>query len=161
MRPLLSFTRAETAAHCRARGLEWRDDETNASGAYARNRIRHALVPALETAHPAAQANVLALAEILAGEAEVLDALVASVLDGRDEVALAVLRAQRPAAATVHRPAVGRHRGRRAAAGVARRAGDVAALPDTGTASVDLPHRVRATATGGIVRFTRTPPLRP
>ena len=69
-----AFTRAETAAHCRARGLEWRDDETNASGAYARNRIRHALVPALEQAHPAAQANVLALAEILAGEAEVLDA---------------------------------------------------------------------------------------
>jgi hypothetical protein len=46
------------------------------------------------------------------------------------------------------------------AAGVARRAADVAALPDTGTASVDLPHRIRATATRGIVRFTRTPPLR-
>ncbi len=96
VRPLLAFTRAQTAAHCRARGLAWREDESNASGAYARNRIRHALVPALEQAHPAAQANVLALAEILAGEAEVLDELVESVLDGRDEIALSVLRAQPP-----------------------------------------------------------------
>ena len=107
----------ETAAHCRARGLEWREDETNASGAYARNRIRHALVPALEQAHPAAQANVLALAEILAGEAEVLDALVESVLDGRDEVALSVLRAQPAGAAAADRPAAGRHRGGRAGGG--------------------------------------------
>jgi tRNA(Ile)-lysidine synthase len=161
VRPLLPFTRAETAAHCRARGLEWLEDETNASGAYARNRIRHALVPALEQAHPAAQANVLALAEILAGEAEVLDALVASVLDGRDEVALSRLRAQPPALQRLIVQRLADIAAGGPAAGVARRAPDVAALPDTGTGSVDLPHRVRATATRGIVRFTRTPPLRP
>ena len=161
VRPLLWFTRAQTAAHCSARGLRWREDETNDTGAYARNRIRRALVPALEQAHPAAQINVLALAEILAGEAEVLDALVESVLDGRDEVELSVLRAQAPA---LQRLIVQRLADRAAgepAAGVARRAADVAALPDTGTASVDLPHRVRATANRGIVRLTRTPPLRP
>jgi tRNA(Ile)-lysidine synthase len=161
VRPLLSFTRAETSAHCRARGLEWCEDETNASGAYARNRIRHALVPVLEQAHPAAQANVLALAEILAGEAEVLDALVESVLDGRDEVALSVLRAQPPALQRLIVQRLADTAAGGPAAGVARRATDVAALPDTGTASVDLPHRVRATASRGIVRFTRTPPLRP
>jgi tRNA(Ile)-lysidine synthase len=161
VRPLLSFTRAQTAAHCRARGLEWREDETNASGAYARNRIRHALVPALEQAHPAAQANVLALAEILAGEAEVLDALVESVLDGRDKVALSELRAQPPALQRLIVQRLADIAAGGPAAGVARRAADVAALPDTGTASIDLPQRVRATATRGIVRFTRTPPLRP
>jgi tRNA(Ile)-lysidine synthase len=161
VRPLLACTRALTEAHCRRRGLAWREDETNASAAYARNRIRHALVPALEQAHPAAQANVLALAEILAGEAEVLDALVESVLEGRDQIAVSVLRAQ-PAA--LQRLIVQRLADAAAgepAAGVARRAADVAALPETGTASVDLPHRVRATATRGIVRLTRTPPLRP
>jgi tRNA(Ile)-lysidine synthase len=160
VRPLLSFTRAQTAAHCRARSLEWREDETNASGVYARNRIRHALVPALEQAHPAAQANVLALAEVLAGEAEVLDALVESVLDGRDEVALSVLRAQSPALQRLIVQRLADNVAGEPAAGVARRAADVAALPDTGTASVDLPHRVRATAARGIVRLTRTPPLR-
>ena len=160
IRPLLPFTRAQTAEHCRARGLEWREDESNASGAYARNRIRHALVPALEQAHPAAQANVAALAEILAGEAEVLDELVASVLGGRDEVSLAVLRAQPPALRRLIVQRLADIAAGEPAAGVARRAADVAALPDTGTASVDLPHRIRATATRGIVRFRRTPPLR-
>jgi len=160
VRPLLGFTRAQTAAHCRARGLAWREDETNASDAYARNRIRHALVPALEQAHPAAQANVLALAEILAREGEVLDELVDSVLDGRDEVAVSVLRAQPPALQRLIVQRLADTAAGEPAAGVARRAGDVAALPGTGTASVDLPHRVRATADRGIVRFTRTPPLR-
>jgi tRNA(Ile)-lysidine synthase len=159
VRPLLTFTRAQTAAHCRARGLAWREDESNASGAYARNRIRHRLLPELEQAHPAAQANVLALSEILAGEAEVLDELVDSVLDGHDEVALSVLRAQPPALQRLIVQRLADTAAGEPAAGVARRAADVAALPDTGTASVDLPHRVRATASGGIVRLTRTPPL--
>jgi tRNA(Ile)-lysidine synthase len=160
VRPLLAFTRAQTAAHCRARGLAWREDESNTSGAYARNRIRHALVPALEQAHPAAQANVLALAEILAGEAEVLDELVESVLDGDDQIALSALRAQPPALRRLIVQRLADTAAGEPAAGVARRAADVAALPDVGTASVDLPHRVRATADRGIVRFTRTPPLR-
>jgi tRNA(Ile)-lysidine synthase len=160
VRPLLTFTRAQTAAHCRDRGLAWREDETNASDAYARNRIRRALVPALEQAHPAAQANVLALAEILAGEAQVLDELVESVLDGRDEVELSVLRAQPKALQRLIVQRLADSAAGEPAAGVARRAADVAALPDTGTASVDLPHRVRATADRGIVRLTRTPPLR-
>ncbi len=47
VRPLLGFTREDTAAYCRARGLAWREDESNASGAYARNRIRSGLLPAL------------------------------------------------------------------------------------------------------------------
>ncbi len=67
VRPLLPFTREETAAYCRDRGLEWREDETNESDVYARGRVRHALVPALRAIHPAAQQNVLALAEILRG----------------------------------------------------------------------------------------------
>jgi tRNA(Ile)-lysidine synthase len=161
VRPLLPFTRAQTAAHCRAKGLEWREDESNASDAYARNRIRHALVPALEQIHPAAQANVLALAEVLAGEAEVLDELVESVLDGRDEVALSVLQAQPPALQRLIVQRLADAAAGEPAPGAARRAADVAELAETGVASVDLPHRVRATANRGIVRFTRTPPLRP
>jgi len=160
VRPLLAYTRAQTAEHCRRRGLAWSEDETNGTDAYARNRIRRALVPALEAAHPAAQSNVLALAEILAAEAAVLDELVEAVLLGRDEISLAALRDQPQA---LQRLIVQRLADRAAgepAAGVARRVADIAGLPDTGTGSVDLPHRVRATASGGIVRFTRTPPLR-
>ena len=46
VRPLLGFTREETAAYCVERGLRWREDESNASPAYARNRIRAEVVPA-------------------------------------------------------------------------------------------------------------------
>jgi tRNA(Ile)-lysidine synthase len=157
VRPLLRFTRAETAAHCRARGVSWREDESNESDAFARNRIRHSLVGALEDVHPAAQANVLALAEILRDEGRVLDELVDSVLAGSDEISLARLRELAPA---LRRLVVQRLADAAAggpAAGVARRADDVAGLRATGTAALDLPHGVRATATGGVVRFGRTP----
>ncbi|HET9719204.1 MAG TPA: tRNA lysidine(34) synthetase TilS, partial [Solirubrobacteraceae bacterium] len=47
IRPLLSFTREQTAAHCRARGLPWREDPSNESDRFARGRVRHELVAAL------------------------------------------------------------------------------------------------------------------
>jgi tRNA(Ile)-lysidine synthase len=159
VRPLLGFTRAQTAAHCEARGLEWREDPSNESDAYARNRIRRALVPALETAHPAAQANVLALAEILRDEAEVLDATVDEILAGRPEIALERLRELPPALRRLVVQRLADAAAGELAAGVGRRAAEVAAMRDTGTASLDLPHGVRATARDGVLRFGRTPLL--
>ena len=76
IRPLLGCTREETAAHCAERGLPWREDPTNESGAYARNRVRNELLPALRAVHPAAEANILRTLEILRDEAEVLDSLI-------------------------------------------------------------------------------------
>ena len=157
IRPLLPFTREQTAAYCRERGLRWRDDESNDSDAYARNRIRRELVPALERAHPAAQANVLALAEILREEAEVLDELVESVLEGRREIPLARLRELAPALRRLVVQRLADDAAGEPAAGVARRADEVAALSEHGTASLDLPHGVRATARDGVLRFGRTP----
>jgi tRNA(Ile)-lysidine synthase len=157
VRPLLGFTRAETAAHCHGRGLDWREDQSNESEAFARNRIRHRLVPALEDVHPAAQANVLALAEILRDEGRVLDELVDSVLGANREISLARLRELAPALRRLVVQRLADFAAGEPAAGVARRAEDVAALSDTGTAAVDLPHGVRATASRGVVRFGRTP----
>ena len=160
VRPLLRFTREQTAAHCRACGLGWREDASNATDAYARGRVRHELVPALERAHPAASANVLALAEILAAEAAVLDELVDGLLDGRDEVTVQALRAQPPALRRLVVQRLADATAGEPAAGVARRAEEVAALPEIGTASLHLPHGVRATARRGVIRFDRTPPRR-
>ena len=92
VRPLLDYTREQTAAYCTARGLEWREDESNDQGAYARGRIRTRLVPALREVHPAAEENVLALAAILREEAAVLDEAVDAALKGRNEIPLARLR---------------------------------------------------------------------
>jgi len=159
VRPLLGFTREDTGAYCTTHGLRWRDDETNNSAAYARNRIRRELVPALERVHPAAQENVLALAEILRAEAEVLDDLVSATLDGRAEIAVERLR-ELPGA--LRRLVVQRLADDAAggpAAGVARRAEDVAAMPVHGTSALDLPSGVRATARDGVLTFSRTPEL--
>ena len=54
MRPLLCLSRAETEAVCRAAGQQWVTDETNNTDAYARNRLRHSALPALESTNAAA-----------------------------------------------------------------------------------------------------------
>jgi tRNA(Ile)-lysidine synthase len=157
VRPLLAFTREQTAGYCVARGLAWREDESNHSDAFARNRIRARLVPALEEAHPAAQANVLALAQILEDEARVLDELVEGTLAGQHAVSLARLRAMEPALRRLVVQRLADQAVGGPAPGAARRADEVAALADRGTAALDLPHGVRAIAVGGVLRFERTP----
>jgi tRNA(Ile)-lysidine synthase len=159
VRPLLPFTREQTASYCEERGLGWVEDETNSTDTYARGRVRHGLVPALEAVHPGAVANVLALAGVLRDEGAVLDALVDEALQGRDRIELARLRAL-PAALrrlVVQRLADRAIGGR--APGASPRADDVAALSEQGTAALDLPSGVRAVADGGMLRFERTPPL--
>jgi tRNA(Ile)-lysidine synthase len=151
IRPLLGVTRQETATHCLERGLQWREDESNESDAYARARIRQRLVPALREAHPAAEQNVLALAELLRDEGEVLDALVDRVLDGRSEIELEALRGHPVALQRliVQRLADGAAGG--PAPGTARRVQEVVGLGDD--AALDLPHGVRAVVLRGVLSF--------
>jgi tRNA(Ile)-lysidine synthase len=47
VRPLLAIGRDEVQRYLRERGIAWREDSTNASPAFARNRIRHELLPKL------------------------------------------------------------------------------------------------------------------
>jgi tRNA(Ile)-lysidine synthase len=158
VRPLLSFTRAETAAYCAEHGLSWREDASNDDPTYARSRVRNALVPALLAVHPAAELNVLALAQVLRDEAEVLDAVVDQLLGGRDEVELERLR---EAPAAVRRLVVQRLADAAAgglAPGAARRADEIAAL---NAGSLDIGSGVRAVVEGGVVRFGPTPPMEP
>jgi tRNA(Ile)-lysidine synthase len=62
VRPLLTAWRDETEAYCRAEGLPFRVDSSNADT--IRGLIRREIVPALRRLHPAAEENVLrALAE--------------------------------------------------------------------------------------------------
>ncbi|MEO5618308.1 MAG: tRNA lysidine(34) synthetase TilS [Candidatus Eisenbacteria bacterium] len=50
IKPLLAATRADIEADLNRAGLAWREDATNASRDFARNRIRHDVVPALVAA---------------------------------------------------------------------------------------------------------------
>ena len=62
-RPLLDLTRAETEALCAAFEQGWVTDETNESDAYARNRLRHAALPALGSVNEAAEENLARFCE--------------------------------------------------------------------------------------------------
>jgi tRNA(Ile)-lysidine synthase len=155
VRPLLSFAREDTTAYCQARGLGWREDASNAAPAYARNRIRSGLLAALSDVHPGAPGNVLALAEVLRDEADVLDELVAEVLGGDRVISLDRLR-ELPAA--LRRLVVQRLADEAAggfAPGAARRADDLAALSDRGTAMLDIGCGLRAIVEYGRVRIER------
>ena len=63
LRPLLELTRADTEAFCRAAGQPWVTDETNATDAYARNRVRRTALPALQSTNTAAVENLARFCE--------------------------------------------------------------------------------------------------
>jgi tRNA(Ile)-lysidine synthase len=62
-RPLLGFSRADTAAMCRDLQVPIWEDPSNVSPAFARNRIRAEVLPVLEQLHPGSSQRVADLAE--------------------------------------------------------------------------------------------------
>ena len=62
IRPLLDATAQELRESLRSRGQAWREDATNGDMAYARNRVRLAVLPELERACPGAGAALVRLA---------------------------------------------------------------------------------------------------
>ena len=158
IRPLLAVTRGETAAHCRARGLVWREDASNDDRAYARNRARANLVPALRELHPAAEANVVRTAELLRDEAAVLDEVVDTALAGRDHIAVEHLAALPPALARLAVRRLAEDAAGRLCARAASRLPDILALGD---GALDLGDGARAIVAAGVLRFEPTPDGRP
>jgi tRNA(Ile)-lysidine synthase len=157
VRPLLRATREETAAHCTARGLSWRADASNADPAFARNRARAGLVPALRELHPSAERNVVRTAELLRDEAAVLDEVVDTALAGRDHIAVAHLAALPPALARLVVRRLAEGAAGRLCARAPGRLGDILALGD---GALDLGDGARAIVSGGLLRVEPTPPGR-
>lgn len=52
VRPLLEITKADILTYCQANRLEFRFDRSNLDQTYFRNRLRHELLPILETYNP-------------------------------------------------------------------------------------------------------------
>jgi tRNA(Ile)-lysidine synthase len=154
VRPLLGVWRAETEAWCAEAGLPWREDPSNASDAYARNRARHGLVPALRELHPAAERNVLRSLELLRDEAEVLDVAVTVALEETGSPPAAErLRALPPALA---RLAVQRLADAAGGPAVSHRTAEILELGEHG--ALDVGGGLRATIEGGRLEFVATPP---
>lgn len=49
IRPLLPFTRGEIENYAEDNGIKWREDSSNASNKYMRNKLRHDIIPVLKS----------------------------------------------------------------------------------------------------------------
>ncbi len=70
LRPLLAATRAEVESYLNALGQTWREDSSNRHLTFTRNRIRHELLPLLESWNPQLRNHLVHMAS-LAREEEV------------------------------------------------------------------------------------------
>ncbi|GAB4498378.1 MAG: tRNA lysidine(34) synthetase TilS [Anaerolineales bacterium] len=68
VRPLLEMWREETVLYCAINGLRPRYDSSNDTLNFQRNRIRHLLIPALETYNPRFRETILRMSHSLKGD---------------------------------------------------------------------------------------------
>ena len=168
VRPLLDATREEVRSYLRARGLEWREDPSNADRRFARARVRHDLLEALRTVGPAAETTIAETARQLREEAEVLDAAVSEAIEelgGGPAISLATLREKPPALrrlvlrrlaeAAAREPLTPATAAAAPRALSRREADEILALDDRGTKALDLGGGLRAVAEYGTLRFSR------
>lgn len=81
LRPMLDLTRADVEAYLLAHQIPHVEDSSNASDAYARNRLRHAAVPALQSVNAQAVRHAAETAALLREDADFLDSLAREALD--------------------------------------------------------------------------------
>jgi len=72
IRPLLEISRREIEAYCDSHGLSPRQDYSNQDTTYFRNRLRHELIPYLETYNPNIRQMVRNTSKVIAADVEVL-----------------------------------------------------------------------------------------
>jgi tRNA(Ile)-lysidine synthase len=158
VRPLLEVTRDELRDYLRGRGLEWREDPSNADRRFARARIRYDVLEALRELSPAVERTIGETARQLRDEAEVLDAAVAEALAelGGPAISLDALKEHPPALQRLILRALAEHAAGPASRPLARREADeILSLGGQGTKSLDLGGGLRAVAEYGTLRFTR------
>ncbi|HEY6874408.1 MAG TPA: tRNA lysidine(34) synthetase TilS [Geobacteraceae bacterium] len=93
VRPLLGVTRAEIEAYLLSRGMSYRNDSSNTDTSFLRNRVRHELLPYLATYNPSVRGRLVAMADVLAADEELLEEVTAAAFSrhGRGETGMATL----------------------------------------------------------------------
>jgi tRNA(Ile)-lysidine synthase len=94
IRPLIDRSRSEGIAFCARAGLAWRDDPTNATPRFARNRLRLAAWPALLALAPAAERALARAADLARADERALSARARALADRAPAVELATLRGE-------------------------------------------------------------------
>jgi tRNA(Ile)-lysidine synthase len=172
VRPLLQVSRDQVLDHLRRRGLTWREDPTNRDLSLLRNRVRHELLPYLESRfNPRLRAALSRTAGLLADEADVMgamgDDLFARAIGARGDSAVLSLSALRAAPGAVARLAV--RRALAAAGGLRGISGlhvdkilSVASSKDPSSRRLPLPGNREAVFSFRELRFgPRSGPVRP
>ena len=98
IRPLLEIPRSEVEHYCAGQGLTPRFDRSNLDTTYFRNRLRHELLPLLETYNPNVRARLCHTAAVVAADHELLTQL-------REQAWTEVVREERKAAIVFDRAA--------------------------------------------------------
>lgn len=73
MRPFLALGRTEIEAYLQEKNSTYVTDKSNFTAQYARNRVRHTVLPALENVHPGAENALVRFAADMAETARYLD----------------------------------------------------------------------------------------
>lgn len=81
-RPLLAVTHRQSLAYCAARGWQPREDSSNRDPRFLRNRIRHELLPLLESYNPNMRELLVRNGELLADDEAWLEAQAQSAWSG-------------------------------------------------------------------------------
>ena len=76
VRPLLGIWRTEIESYCREKNLIPVVDKTNTDTTFFRNRLRHELLPELETYVPGIRSRLWQTSDLLSADRELLDGLV-------------------------------------------------------------------------------------
>jgi tRNA(Ile)-lysidine synthase len=80
IRPLLPFRREDLRAFLRREGIPWHEDASNVDERFARNRIRHRVLPALEASRPGTAVRLARAAEALTDRLGRMDAAIDETL---------------------------------------------------------------------------------
>ncbi len=102
IRPLLGCTRQQIESWLREKGIPWREDSTNESDHYTRNRVRHKIVPMLEEeVNPAAALHIAQAAQRLSEAEAYIEAQAQTLAETCIEVQAGAARADAARAGTV------------------------------------------------------------
>lgn len=80
-RPLLDFTRAELREYLEAIGQKWIEDPTNQEDSFLRNRIRHKVIPVLESISPESTYAIARSSANLSQWRDIADSIIYDSLD--------------------------------------------------------------------------------
>ncbi|WP_303317985.1 tRNA lysidine(34) synthetase TilS [Flavivirga abyssicola] len=81
VRPLLPFSREVIETYAKANDFEWREDSSNASSKYLRNKLRHDIVPVLKEINPQLLQNFQTTLKNLNDTADIVEASIEDLLN--------------------------------------------------------------------------------